>query len=72
MQPEISQGYLFLNTTKEVWDATAQTYSKVGNAALKNDLKRQIHGLTQGDSLVATYFHKLRILWQELDHYKNL
>jgi hypothetical protein len=35
-------------------------------------LKRQIHGLTQGDSLVAPYFHKLRSLWQELDHYQNL
>jgi len=72
MQPEISQGYLFLHTAKEVWDAAAQTYSKVGNAALKYDLKRRIHGLTQGDSLVASYFHKLRSLWQELDHYQNL
>jgi hypothetical protein len=72
MHPEISQGYLFLHTAKEVWDAAAQTYSKVGNAALKYDLKRRIHGLTQGDSLVATYYHKLRILWQELDHYQNL
>jgi len=64
MQPEISQGYLFLHTAKEVWDVAAQTYSKVGNAALKYDLKRQIHGLTQGDSLVAPYFHKLRSLWR--------
>jgi len=72
MQPEFSQGYLFLHIAKEVWDAAAQTYSKVGNAALKYDLKRRIHGLTQGDWLVATYFHKLRSLWQELDHYQNL
>jgi hypothetical protein len=72
MQSEISQGYLFLHTTKEVWDATAQTYSKLGNSALKYDLKRRIHGLTQGDWLVATYFHKLHSLWQELDHYQNL
>jgi hypothetical protein len=72
MQLEISQEYLFLHTTKEVWDAAAQTYSKVGNAALKYDLKRRIHGLTQGVWLVATSFHKLRILWQELDHYQNL
>jgi hypothetical protein len=49
MQPEFSQGYLFLHIAKEVWDAAAQTYSKVGNAALKYDLKRRIHGLTQGD-----------------------
>jgi len=44
----------------------------VGNAALKYDLKRRIHGLTQGNSLVATYFHKLRSLWQELGHYQIL
>jgi uncharacterized membrane protein len=44
----------------------------VGNAALKYDLKRRIHSLTQGDWLVATYFYKLRSLWQELDHYQNL
>jgi hypothetical protein len=39
---------------------------------LKYDLKRRIHGLTQGDWLAATYFHKLHSLWQELDHYQNL
>jgi len=44
----------------------------VGDAALKYDLKRRIHGLTQGDWLVATYFHKLCSLWQKLDHYQNL
>jgi hypothetical protein len=44
----------------------------VGNAALKYDLKCRIHGLKQGDSLVANYFHKLHSLWQELDHYQNL
>jgi hypothetical protein len=32
-------------------------------------LKRRIHGLNQGDWLVATYFHKLHNLWQELDNY---
>jgi hypothetical protein len=71
MQPEIGQEYLFLHIAKEVWDVAAQTYSKVGNVALKYDLKRRIHGLTQGDSLVAPYFHKLRSLWQELNHYQN-
>jgi len=44
MQPKISKGYLFLRTAKEVWNAAAQTYSKVGNTALKYDLKRRIHG----------------------------
>jgi len=26
MQPEISQGYFFLRTAKEVWDAAAQKF----------------------------------------------
>jgi hypothetical protein len=34
MELEISQGYLFLGTEKELWDAVAQTYSKMGNTAL--------------------------------------
>ncbi len=72
MQLEINQGYLFLCMTKEIWDAAVQTYSKVENSALKYDLKQQIHRLTEGDWLVATYFHKLHSLWQELDHYQNL
>jgi len=44
----------------------------MGNVALKYDLKRWVHGLTQGNSLEATCFHKLRSLWQDLDHYQNL
>jgi hypothetical protein len=32
MQPKINQGYLFLRTAKEDWDAAAQTYPKMGNA----------------------------------------
>lgn len=32
MQLEISQSYLFLRTTKEIWNATIHTYSKKGNA----------------------------------------
>lgn len=31
MQHQISRGFLFLRTTKEVWDSAAQTYSHVKN-----------------------------------------
>lgn len=46
MQLDIGQGYLFLRTAKEIWDAIAQTCSNVGNAAQIYELKRQIHGTT--------------------------
>lgn len=71
MKPEISQGYLFLRTAKEIWDVAAQTYSKMGNKAQVYDLKRRIQATSQGDWYVATYYHNLRGLWQELDHYQT-
>jgi methyltransferase-like protein len=43
MLSKISQGYLFLCTAKEVWDAVAQKYSKMGNVTQIYELKRQIH-----------------------------
>ena len=36
------------------------------------ELKQLIHGTIQADWSVATYFHKLCGLWQDLDHYQNL
>lgn len=65
----INKGNLFLRTAKEIWDATAQTYSKIGNAAQIYELKCQIHGTTQCEWSVVIYFHKLWSLWQELDYY---
>jgi hypothetical protein len=59
MLPEISQGYLFFCTAREVWDATTHTYSKMENARQIYELKQQIHGAIQGDWSVTTYFHKL-------------
>jgi hypothetical protein len=56
---EISQRYLFLYTTKEVWDAATQTL-KMGNATQIYELKQRIHGTTQDERSVTTYFHKLR------------
>jgi hypothetical protein len=47
---------------RKFWDATAQTYSKWGNAAQIYELKRWIHGTTQGEWSVTTYFHHLRAL----------
>lgn len=71
MQPEISEGHLFLSKAKEIWDATVQTLFKMGNAPQIYELKRRIHGTIQEEWHVATYFHRLHAFWQELDHYQN-
>ena len=72
MQPDISNGFLFMDTAMEIWDAVAQTYSQKENMAQIYDLKCRIHNSKQRDSSIAAYFHTLRALWLELDNYLTL
>jgi hypothetical protein len=61
MHPNISQGYLFLRTAKEISDAAAQTYSKMRGGAQSYKLKCQIHGTNQGELSVAPIFIIFRV-----------
>ncbi|KAH7844678.1 hypothetical protein Vadar_030535 [Vaccinium darrowii] len=72
MELELSNGYLFMDTAKEIWDAVSQTYSQKGNMAQIYDLKCRIHNSKQRESSVAAYFHSLRSMWQELDFYQAI
>lgn len=49
MQLDISSGFLFLKTAKEIWDAVAQTYSQVGNTAIIYELQLGIDQLKEGN-----------------------
>ena len=42
MLPEVSDTFMFLPTSKEIWDATEQTYSKVKDAARIFEIKTKI------------------------------
>ena len=39
MDPAISDTYMFLTTTKEIWDSICQTYSKARDAAQVYEIK---------------------------------
>ena len=69
MEPEIGQTYLFLPTTKDLWDAVTKAYSDLGNSAQIYDLKTRIRETKQGSQGVTKYYNILKGLWQELDHY---
>lgn len=47
MDLEIGQTYLFLPTTKDSWDAIAETYTDYGNYAQIYDLKTRIRETKQ-------------------------
>ncbi|KAK2965727.1 LOW QUALITY PROTEIN: hypothetical protein RJ640_025453, partial [Escallonia rubra] len=67
MLPEISDTFMFLPTSKEIWEAAQQTYSKVRDAA---QIKSKISDTKQGDRSVTEYANLLKKLWQEMDHYR--
>ncbi|KAK2979081.1 hypothetical protein RJ640_026031 [Escallonia rubra] len=70
MLPEISDTFMFLPTSKEIWEAAQQTYSKVRDAARVFEIKSKISDTKQGDRSVTEYANLLKNLWQEMDHYR--
>ncbi|KAK3014800.1 hypothetical protein RJ639_009131 [Escallonia herrerae] len=52
MLPEISDSFMFLPMSKEIWEAAQQTYSKVRDAARVFEIKSKISDTKQGDRSV--------------------
>ncbi|KAJ7954402.1 Retrovirus-related Pol polyprotein from transposon TNT 1-94 [Quillaja saponaria] len=71
MQPQISRGYLLLDSADKMWTALCQTYSQVGNDIQVFELRKKLHETTQGELTIAQYFAELSGLWQELDYYQE-
>lgn len=40
MEPTVSDGLLFANTAKEIWDSVVETYSEQNNIAIVYELKQ--------------------------------
>ncbi|CAL9013295.1 unnamed protein product [Prunus brigantina] len=70
MTPDISLGYMRLDSAHAIWDAVSQTYSEGGCDAQIYELKRRIQATTQQGKTLETYFNSLQALWQELDYYQ--
>ncbi|XP_040972687.1 uncharacterized protein [Gossypium hirsutum] len=70
MMPEISDTCMFLSTSKEIWEAVKQTYSKVRDAAQIYEIKTKISSTKQGSRSITEYSNLLQSLWQEMDHYQ--
>nr|KYP63417.1 hypothetical protein KK1_017986 [Cajanus cajan] len=72
MNTEISDTIMFLSTTKEIWDAIEQTYSKDKDVAQVYDVKVKTLATKQGNKSVTEYANQLKSLWMELDHYRAI
>ncbi|KAI3465995.1 hypothetical protein Pfo_022658 [Paulownia fortunei] len=70
MEPEISQGYIFYTTAKDIWEAVNLMYSNQGNDSKLYELSEKARSVKQGDSSVMSYYNALNILYQEIDLYQ--
>ena len=60
MQLEISKNFMFLNTTREVWETVQQTYLQVMDASVIFDVKTKINGTKQGHATITEYYNLMR------------
>ncbi|XP_075087861.1 uncharacterized protein LOC142169839 [Nicotiana tabacum] len=63
---EIATNAMCLKTTREVWKDINERFGQ-SNGSKYLQIQRKISTITQGSSGIATYFTKLRSLWNELN-----
>ena len=68
MITEIREGFLSLNTDKDIWDTISETYSRQGNIEHVYDLQRHVNCLDQTEMKSMQNYSTLTTLWQHLDH----
>ncbi|KAJ8548302.1 hypothetical protein K7X08_030771 [Anisodus acutangulus] len=62
---EIAVGVLCLPTTQEVWKDINEKFGQ-SNGSRYIQIHREVSSITQGLYDIATYFTKMRTLWDEL------
>lgn len=67
----VSNTYMFLSTTKEIWEAVFQTYSNVGMIAQIYEIKCKAHDIKQVNLSVTEYYNAMKGLWLEMDQYQS-
>ena len=71
IMPKVYGPYMFLITTKNIWDAVRQTYSKVKDVALIYQIKTKLSMTKQGNMMVIEYYNTMKRFQLELDYYQD-
>jgi len=67
---EVSDTCMFLKSTREIWEAVEQAYSKAKDATQIYDVKVKTVGAKQGSKSITEYANQIKSLWMKLDHYR--
>ncbi|KAJ0779316.1 putative RNA-directed DNA polymerase [Helianthus annuus] len=63
---ELYLGHVYSKTASEVWNELKETYDKV-DGSIVFDLYQRINSFSQNGMSVAEYYHKLNIMWKQMD-----
>ncbi|XP_071704377.1 uncharacterized protein [Rutidosis leptorrhynchoides] len=63
---ELYCGQVFAQSAQTVWEELKETYDKIDGSVTFN-LHQKLNSLTQGNSTVSNYYHKLNALWKQFD-----
>ncbi|XP_021864109.2 uncharacterized protein [Spinacia oleracea] len=67
LEPKIARSVLYLKTTRAIWLELEDRYCRESGPQLFS-VQHQLSELTQGDDeLVASFFTKIKMLWDQLD-----
>ncbi|CAN6459804.1 unnamed protein product [Victoria cruziana] len=72
MEPMIAEGFLFLDSAKEIWEAAAEIYGEKENLARIYQLQQEISKTVKGDRLFHVYLTQLKAMWDELQQYRPI
>ncbi|GAA0143794.1 hypothetical protein LIER_04395 [Lithospermum erythrorhizon] len=65
LSSEISRGFTFANNAKDLWEKIKEQFGKC-NGHRVYELRKSIYTAKQGRDSVATYYNKIKRLWDEL------
>ncbi|XP_076889366.1 uncharacterized protein LOC143540101 [Bidens hawaiensis] len=68
---ELYLGQVYSRLASEVWSDLKETYDKVDGSVVFN-LYQKINMFTQNNQSVSEYYHKLNIMWKQLDQILQL
>ncbi|KAJ0480794.1 putative RNA-directed DNA polymerase [Helianthus annuus] len=63
---ELYLGHVYSKSASEVWKELRDTYDKIDGSVVF-DLYQKINSFKQNNLTVAEYYHKLNIMWKQLD-----
>jgi len=69
--PELSEAFLYVNSTQELWDELTERFGD-SNSPLLYHLEKEISDLYQCSDSVAVYYTKLKHLWDELNDMSDI